>query len=119
MATAMGVDLTNENDEVAQIINIGLRDLNPERVLKNCQHLFLQVGGGGVPAQMLGLQTAGFKTLFCTKFGHGWEALELDGAYSLMHKEHCEKCKVCEPHPASWKWNREWQEQQNKFHGTK
>jgi hypothetical protein len=119
MATAMGVDLANKSDEVAQIINIGLRDLNPERVLRNCRHLFVQIVGGGVPAQMLGLQTAGFKTLYCTKFGHGWGALELDAAYNLMKREHCEKCKSCEPHPVSWKWNREWQEQQNKLHGTK
>jgi hypothetical protein len=113
MASAMGVDLSDETDRIAGIINVGIRDLNPERVLKNCRYLFVTLGGGGIPAQMLGLPTAGWKTVRCTKFGYEVGTMALDNAYGSMYEMHCEKCMSCEPHPKDWKWSREWQEQQH------
>ena len=33
LAQLSGVDLSDESDEIAQMINLGIRDKNPERVL--------------------------------------------------------------------------------------
>jgi len=112
MASAMGVDLTGNSDSIAQVVNIGIRDLNPERVLKYCKSLFVEAGSMGLPGQMLGLPTAGSKTLRCTRFGYSFEGLELDGLLDLMRSLHCESCAHRDPHPVDWKWTREWQEAQ-------
>jgi hypothetical protein len=117
MAAAMDVDLSDEDDPIAQVVNIGIRDMNPERVLKYCQSLFVKSGSVGLPAQMLGLPTAGSKTLCCTKFGHEIQGLELDGLFSLMRELHCEACTSREPQASDWKWTREWQAQQHAKHG--
>ena len=42
MANAMGIDLTDENDPIARMVRIGIDDLNPERVLRDCEHISVQ-----------------------------------------------------------------------------
>lgn len=112
MAQAMGINLDDPNDQSAQIVRIGLQDLNPERVLKNCRHLFVYVGHYGIPAQMLGLHTAGSKYLRCLKTGVAIEGLSLDGLWDTMSKLHCSKCEHKNPWPDDWKWSRSWQTQE-------
>lgn len=113
MAVGLGIDLNNKNDRIAQIINIGLKDLNPERVLKNCIYLFIHITSFGVPAEMLKLPTAGFKMLNCTKHHFGIESMDLDNIYSSFKQEFCNSCKDKKPHQKSWKWSREWQNKEN------
>jgi len=116
MARSMGVDLNDPDDPVAGIVNIGIQDMNPERVLKKCKHLFLALGPRGIPAQMFALPTAGSKSLHCTKFGYGKGGLVLDGVTELFVEEYCSKCSACEPHPEGWKWSRRWQNEQCEKH---
>lgn len=116
MAAGLGIDLDDPHDRSAQIVNIGLKDLNPERVLKNCRHIFVSLGSSGLPAQMLGLPTAGSKWIHCTKHGHGMMGLSLDGTYESFRSQHCEGCADCEPHAPDWAWTREWQQEQNQLH---
>jgi hypothetical protein len=117
MANALDVDLSDEDDQTAQVVKIGIRDLNPERVLKYCKSLFVKSGSFGVPGQMLGLPTAGFKTLRCTKFGYEIGGLELDGLFSDMRELHCDTCTSRDAHPPDWKWTRQWQSEQHAIHG--
>lgn len=42
MAAALGIDLSNPNDPFADIVRIGLEDLDPSRVLWNCEHISLR-----------------------------------------------------------------------------
>jgi hypothetical protein len=116
MANALGVDLSDADDQVANIINTGIQDINPERVLKHCKYLYVESGSVGIPAQMMGLPTAGSKMLHCTKLGVGWGGWELDGLFDLMRNDNCAKCKECEPHPSDWKWTYEWQSEQHRLH---
>ena len=110
MAAAYGIDLGAEGDPIVDAVNLAIRDLNPERVLRKCRHLSASVsGGGGFTAAMLGLTTAGWKTVRCRKFGYETGALALDGAYSLMYENHCKTCAAGEPRPEGWKWSYEWQ----------
>lgn len=109
MAQAMGINLDDPNDQIAQIVRIGLQDLNPERVLKNCRNLFVYVGHYGIPAQMLGLHSAGSKYLRCLKKDVAIGGLSLDGIWETMSQQNCSKCEHKEPWPDDWKWTRSWQ----------
>ena len=113
MAQAMGVNLDDPNDRIAQIVNIGLKDLNPERVLKNCKHLFVYIGHYGIPAKMLKLYTAGSKYLRCVKKDVAIGGQSLDGLYDSMKHDYCSGCKDVDPWPDDWKWTRSWQNKES------
>jgi len=112
MAHGLGIDLDDPDDRIASVARIGLRDANPERVLRDCQHLVVQLGSRGVPAQMLGLPTAGSKDLACRKHGYRTSALSLDDLYGFFRSSHCDGCPDREPHPPDWKWTPAWQQDQ-------
>jgi len=116
MAQSMGINLDDPDDDIAQIVNIGLTDLDPTRVLKNCNKLYITLASGGLPARVLFLPTAGFKTLYCTLHKYGIASMSLDGAYKSFKEEHCSKCKDKCPHPNKWKWTRPWQQKQHELH---
>lgn len=114
MARALGIDLRDASDPIAQIIRQGLEDLNPERVLKNCQHLFVTIESYGLPGEWLKLPTAGSKLLYCTLHGHGIGGMVLDTVYSILQSRYCKKCPNVTPHPDRWRWTRKWQLEQDK-----
>lgn len=119
MAGSLGINLNDSNDEIANIVNIGLADLNPERVLKNCQHFYVKYTGGGLPAQWLRLPSAGSKALICTKHGHTICGITLDGLYRLLKNKYCDNCIDNFPHHNKWKWTRVWQQKQDKLYFKK
>lgn len=114
MARALGIDLEDAADPIAQIIRQGLEDLNPERVLRHCQHLFVAIGSYGLPGEWLKLPTAGSKFLYCTLRGYGIGGMVLDNVYSILQARYCNKCPDVIAHPEGWKWTRKWQLEQNK-----
>lgn len=118
MAKGLGIDLSNDDDEIARIVNIGLKDINPERVLKNCQFLFVRLTGGGLPAKWLKLPTAGFKMLICTKHKYNMGSLTLDSLYDSFKSQYCTTCHDCISHPQNWKWTRIWQQTQDELYKT-
>ncbi len=114
-AKTFGVDLDDQEDEISRIVNIGILDLNPERILKKCSYLYVRGTGHGLVAEMLHLPTAGFKRLVCTKLGYSVEGLSLDSIYQSIEKQFCSKCISNHPHPPNWKWSRKWQREQDKI----
>lgn len=120
-AAALGIDLDDPNDRIAEIIRIGLDDLNPTRALKNCQHMHVIATFRGIPAEMLGLPTAGGKRIMCLKHGHSVENISLDNAYEFFAKSYpwtkgeirCDNCPDKAPHPNGWEWSEEWNAQQH------
>lgn len=119
MAESLGINLNDNNDGISKIINIGIKDLNPERVLKNCLHFYVKLMGGGLPAQWLKLPSAGSKALICTKHGHTICGITLDGLFNLLNNKYCAKCNDCLPHDTKWKWTRQWQQEQDKLYFKK
>jgi hypothetical protein len=111
-AEAMGIDLSDRTDELSNLVNIGLRDLNPERVLKQCKHFFVYIGFLPLQAEMLGLITAGTKYLRCVKKDVCICGLSLDEMHGVFEQEHCSKCQCKELYPDNWKWSRTWQNQE-------
>lgn len=118
-AEALGVNLDDPADPIADVIRIGIKDLDPSRVLKECRFLYMALGSVGLPAQMIGLPTAGGKSLFCTKHDHGMGGMSLDNIYGLFSEEYCKDCSDRQSHEDEWSWSREWQEEQYKIHGAK
>ena len=119
LAKSMGIDIDTGTDPVAKIVRIGLLDRNPERVLKNCRHLFFSVDGYGLPGAWLSLPTAGTKSLKCTKFGKSVSGVSLDDVYKLFAGSFCNQCTSCEAHSDGWRWSVEWQVSQNNLHGRR
>ena len=113
MCRSLGINPDNPKNDVDEVVAIGLKDLNPERVLKCCQHLLVSIGSYGIPGQMLGLPTAGSKWLHCTKHRYSMMSLSLDQLYESFHTEYCKACKDCLPHDDIWQWSRTWQQEQD------
>ena len=114
LAEMAGIDLEKDDDKIANIVRIGLKDRNPERILKNCSHLEVAAGSYGIPGEMLGLPTAGFKFLFC-KYGGGVYGLSLDSMYEgVFRKDCCINCEHYSPMPNDWKWALAWQQEKER-----
>jgi hypothetical protein len=113
MAKSLGVDPDHPKNQVDEVVRIGLQDLNPERVLRQCLHLFVSLGSIGIPGQMLGLPTAGSKYVHCTKHSHTMGGLMLDGIWGMMSSRYCTKCPDRLPQPKEWRWTRAWQREQD------
>lgn len=121
-AIAMGFKIDDPNDDIGKLIKTGLEDYNPERVIKNCEHLYMFTSNSlGIPARTLGLYSAASKFLVCTKKNHVMGGWRLDDIYSFIigggfKEQYCKGCEECSPRPDSWKWTSKWQEQQVEIH---
>jgi hypothetical protein len=69
----------------------------------------------GVPAQMVGLPSAGMKILHCLKKGYTVGGWQLDEIYSSMlpgfgfKSEYCDSCELRQARSENWKWSSKWQ----------
>ena len=100
---------------IAWIVDVGLKDLNPTRILKACTHLVFEYSGAlGIPAQMLGLHSAQRKLLGCTlHLEHGMaSSFLLDDAYKDFSERYCASCPDIEPHPDDWIFTEPWYNRQ-------
>ena len=81
-AVSMGFQVDNPEDELSRVVAIGLRDFNPERVMKDCRHLMVLPSRSlGIPARLVGLQFAGMKTIRCMLHGYVVGGWSLDEVY--------------------------------------
>jgi hypothetical protein len=103
------VNLEDDDDPVAQTINLAIRDLNPERILKFCEHLhILYTSVGGIFAQMYGLGSAGGKLIYCEIKDKAIEGMQFDGILEVFKWRLCKGCERQSPRPEDWHWTREW-----------
>lgn len=116
MAAAFGIDLADPNDEAAQMVRIGIADLDPSRVLRDCEHLFVTLGVRGLIADWLRLPTMGQKVIHCTLHRYSVAGWTLDGAYRSFKGSYCENCADRLPRPSDWQYSPEWQEAENERH---
>ncbi|POA96887.1 hypothetical protein C2134_20295 [Chromobacterium sinusclupearum] len=116
-AFALGFNVDDPDDEIGKIIRQGLIDYNPERVVRDCESLVMIPSLAlGVPAQMVGLRSAGMKWLYCLKKGHAMAGWRLDDIYSSpipgtgFKLIHCESCEFRQPRSTNWQWTSKWQQ---------
>lgn len=84
MATALGIDVNDENDPLVRGLRIAVKDDSPERVLVRCEHLLVSVGAIGPTARRLqrlfNIDTAGSKVVHCALHDCHLEGHQLDTA---------------------------------------
>jgi len=101
----MGIDIDNPRDDTDRAVQTGIRDLNPERVLRFCEYIRVDQVSTSFLGQMVGVPTVGPKSVSCVKFGYGVETFALDS----LKKSYCESCKFRKMRDPSWKWNFDWE----------
>ena len=117
-AVSMGFEVDNPQDDLSRVVAIGLRDFNPERVMRDCRHLMVLPSRSlGIPARLVGLQFAGHKTIRCMLHGYaasGWSLDELygglggPGPLSGFKGQHCDLCPDREARDQDWCWTSSW-----------
>ncbi|WP_165353070.1 DUF4365 domain-containing protein [Acinetobacter piscicola] len=117
-AKQLGFDYDDPENEFGQIIKQGLEDYNPERVLKECEHLLVFNSSAlGMPAKLVGLPSATMKIIHCVEYKHTMSGWGLDMVYqgisgipnSGFKNSHCFDCEKCKPRSNDWRWNSTWQ----------
>ena len=117
-AVSMGFQVDNPQDDLSRVVAIGLRDFNPERVMRDCRHLMVLPSRSlGIPARSVGLQFAGTKTIRCMLHGYaagGWSLDEVygglggPGPLSGFKGQYCDSCPDREARDQSWCWTSSW-----------
>ncbi len=113
-AQALGIRIDDSNNDTAKAVKIGIDDLNPERILKNCVYLFVRIVNVSDIGNMLNLLTVGNKEVKCIIHGHTMEGFSLDIIFKEFQGVYCSGCKNRKPHSKDWRWSREWQQEQNR-----
>jgi hypothetical protein len=116
MASAIGIDLADPDDQLAKLVRTAISDLNPSRVLRDCEHLFVTVRPMGLVAELLRLPTMGQKAVHCELHKYSVVGSTLDGAYRSFKRSYCASCPDKCPRPADWQYSPEWQEAENERH---
>ena len=105
MASALGIDMADQTNELATMVRVGIYDLNVGRVLKNCEHLEIALKPMSGISSGLRLPTMGPKRLRCTSHGVALVGLALDDVYVAFKAKHCDNCNDCVPRPADWSYS--------------
>lgn len=121
MAAALGIDMGDSTNPLTKLVQLGIKDANPGRVLKHCEHTFVSLSGRaplliGILAERLNLQSIHRKVIHCTLHTYAVERRSLDDALATFKQSYCDKCPDLSPRPVDWDWSGEWQEEQNKKH---
>jgi hypothetical protein len=109
MATARGVDISDENSLLVQALRIAVKDDTPDRVMKECEHLVVSYGAVGPMAlrvsKLFNMKTACSKVVHCMLHDFHVEGRDLDSAYAQFKGTHCDSCGDQIPRPTTWKYN--------------
>jgi len=116
MAAAIGINLADPDDQLAQMVLTAISDLNPSRVLRECEHAFVTVRPMGLVATWLRLPTMGQKAVHCELHKYSVVGDTLDGAYRSFKNSYCESCPDRSPRAQDWQYSPEWQEAENERH---
>lgn len=130
MASALGIDLADTDDLISQMVKVGIEDLDPTRVLRDCTHMLCTLGRQGhnvfhlMLGQQLQLPTMGPKAIHCELHQYTRVGMSFDETYERFRRDYCDKCPDRTPRPADWHYTHEWQrieEERNKefMHGPR
>jgi len=93
----------DRDPEIARLVSMAQKDLNPERVMKFCEHIDLACRISPL-GERIALPSMGFKSVRCRKFGGVVEGLDLDQTFALFKEQNCDTCKERSPRPTDWRW---------------
>ena len=107
-----GYNIDEPKTDLDHVIAIGIRDRNPERILRWCEHLEVATTSTGVPGRLMGLPTAGSKVLYCDAKPYALEGLQLDGLMKAYQEGPCVGCPMRKPRTTDWNWSEKWAKEQ-------
>jgi hypothetical protein len=111
IATALGIDLGNENDPLVRGLKLAAKDDSPERILRCCEHLLVTQGATGPIAQtiqsLFNTSRASSKVIHCTLHDLHLEGREQDGTYDEFRKAHRDFCPDQKPRAEDWRYTNE------------
>jgi hypothetical protein len=109
LASARGIDISDEKSPLALSLRVALKDKDPTRVLRNCQSLTISYGAVGPMARRLhdlfNLATADSKFIHCTRHNFHVEGKELDSTYTAFERLHCSVCHDRKQRPRDWHYD--------------
>ena len=73
----MGFDIEHPTTKEDIVVAIGIKDMNPERIIRYCQYMKVDQVSTSFLGQMTGISTIGQKCISCVKFGHGLRGFRL------------------------------------------
>ena len=120
MAHSIGIDLGDPEDPVAAMVRAGIDDLDPTRVLRDCNYLFVALSQNGfgfvqsLVASRLQLFTLGPKVIHCTLHRYARQGETLDSVYKEFKRDFCDRCPDRVPRSTGWQYSRKWQLEENK-----
>jgi len=107
VASALGIDVGDENDPLVRGLRVAAKDSSSKRVLATCEHLLDSLGATGPIARqiarMFNITTAGSKVIHCTLHNYHVEGKDIDSAYADFRKRHCDSCPDRKPRPEEWR----------------
>ena len=120
LAYGLGINVDDPNDKFAEVVRIGLEDLDPTRISCQCEFIHVVPTYCGLPGRMLGLPAAGGKKVVCLKHGHSMEGLKLNDIFGYFSRRmpwdeegiRCENCPDKSPLPEGWEWSEVWEREQ-------
>jgi hypothetical protein len=121
MAYGLGIDLTDAENPLSEIVRTAILDFDPTRVLQTCSHMFLTLGHTGpgllhfILAQQLRLPTLGAKVIHCCLHKYTRDGLTLDGTYGEFRSAYCDHCPDRSPRSPEWRYTHAWQLMQNEL----
>jgi hypothetical protein len=108
IASALGIDISDENNPLVRGLKIAAKDNSPERVLSRCEHIVESQGATGPIArtiqQLFNTSMASSKVIHCSIHNFHVEGKELDAAYAQFKMRHCDSCSDQKPRPDGWRY---------------
>lgn len=123
MASALGINLADTNDLITNMVKVGIEDLDPTRILRDCTHMLCTLGRKGhnifhlMLGQQLQLPTMGPKAIHCEQHQYTRVGMSFDETYERFRHDYCDKCPDRMPRQVDWLYSHEWQrveEERNK-----
>lgn len=73
--------------------DIGIKDINPERILKKCKHLEISYNHRNFIVDNFNMPSAGRKEIKCTVVERSILSVQIDDGYESFSQMFCSKCK--------------------------
>jgi hypothetical protein len=109
VASAHGIDISDENSLLVKKLRIAARDDDFGRVLKTCDRIVVTIGSIGPTARFIqsvfATTMAAHKVVHCSLHDFHLEGTELDEAFRAFKKQHCDSCPDRKPRPRTWTYS--------------
>ena len=127
IAKSLHMDPYDPECTLGRVVQMAMENYDPTKIVKNCEHLYVDYRPGGVVAEMLKLHSAGgMHLIYCNKHkyisGTGnvlYNRYDCDSEHDFMRgfkQHHCDQCIDKQPRNEYWTWSLDWQLKVSNLH---